>query len=276
MSRLRLLGRLWDGRAAAGRGRALRALSPFGAARGTLFAVLTLSPFSRSLPAISAAVTGSPGASSALSCRPRAAGVTAARWPCAARAAGTRRRGIAALTRADTLAPASAATARNHDAVAIAQLPGAGRNDFIAFGKPAKDLDDVALLRPHLDGAEHRGLTERQEHAAPAAKIDERVCGHHERVLLRVERDADARVHPGLQAIGRVGNLDFNGRRACRLVEHRRDARDAARERFAGEGVHLHAGGVAALELLEILLDDVGDQSHAQNVDRKSTRLNSS
>ena len=77
-----------------------------------------------------------------------------------------------------------------------------------------------------------------------------RVGRDDERVLALVGRDADARVHARLQAEAGIRNLDLDRRRARRRVEHRRDARDAADERLAGERVDFDlrcvAGSAAA------------------------------
>ena len=111
---------------------------------------------------------------------------------------------------------------------------------------------------------------ERLEHAATSSEIDDRVDRHDERVLLGARRDADARVHAGLQAVRSVGDLDFDRRGA-----RRRDRAPATTRAmrplndFAREGIHLDARRVAGLQLLEVLLDDVGDQTYAWRCPRR-------
>ncbi len=105
-----------------------------------------------------------------------------------------------------------------------------------------------------------------EKDAAAAAEIDDRVDGHDQRVFLLVGRDADAGVHARLEARGRIRDLDLDRRGARRGVEHRRHACDAAHELLAGKRIDLDDGFVAGADLLEILFDDVGDQTHAADV----------
>ena len=103
--------------------------------------------------------------------------------------------GCGILARAAAASPAAPAAATgDHDAIAVTKLSGAGRDDFRALGETSEDLHQLCPARSDLHRAEYGGLAERLEHAAPAAKIDERVSRHDERILGRVERDADARI----------------------------------------------------------------------------------
>ena len=180
----------------------------------------------------------------------------------AARAGARRCAGAAAAPPA----AARAGAAREHDAIAVTQGRGSGGDHGVAVGEAAEDLHEVLLLGAEVEGAEDGRLVERREHATAAAQVHDRGRGHDERLLARAGGDAHARVHPRLQARRRVGNLDLDWRGAGGRVEHRRHAGDAAREHFAGEGVHVDAGGVSSPQLGEVLLDDVGHQTDGGDV----------
>ena len=132
---------------------------------------------------------------------------------------------------------------------------------------PSRISVRVVAFDADLDRVERRHVVDaRYTPRVPPASTSG-VGRHDERVGVRLGDDADARVHPGLQPVLVVRNLDLDRRGARRWIEHRRHARDPAHEAFARERIDLDAGRVADADLLEVLLDDVGDEPHARDVD---------
>ena len=126
------------------------------------------------------------------------------------------------------------------------------------------------MLDAHGDGMERRRIVvgaARQEHANLAGHIDHGERGHDQRVLVLFHGEARARIHAGLQTEGRVGNFDFHLRRAGGRIQNRRDARDAAVEGFAGEGIDFDVGVVPTLIRRRSFLDDVDDEPDRPDID---------
>ena len=138
---------------------------------------------------------------------------------------------------------------------------------------PLRASTRVSSSMPIFEGQELGLVVGRhREDAALGLVVDNRRLRHQRGPDAAVDGDAHARIHPGLEAVRRVGHFDFDFGRARRRVEHRRDAGDAALERLAGKRVDFDEGRVAGVDQPQVAFDDVGDQAHRADVDDRHDR----
>src|SRR5580765_2716361 len=166
-----------------------------------------------------------------------------------------------------TGAATSTIAASQYDRVAIAQTRRARRDDTITIGEAIEDLRTLVAFDADLHGVEGRHVVDRKVHATRPAGVDQSIRWHDERIGVRLGDDADARVHPGLQPVLIVWNLDLDRRGARGWIKHGRQARDPPHEAFPGIRIDLDAGRIADADLLQVLLDDVGDEPDMHDID---------